>query len=269
MSTALDRLFEQLRSENRAALIGYMPAGFPTNAACVEVITAMIEGGVDAIEIGFPYSDPVMDGPVIQEASEQALRQGTSAQDVMEIVGSVSALAPTLVMTYWNPIERFGVENFARELTAHGGSGTITPDLTVEESGAWIDATTKHSANRVYVVAQSTSDARLKLVAEASTGFIYAASLMGVTGTRTSMSSGAKELVLRLRSVTKKPVAVGLGVSTPEQAKEVASYADGVIVGSAFIKILQQAPDFATGVAQVRELAMNLSAAIKEEAMTR
>ena len=269
MSTALDTLFTQLKVENRAALIGYMPAGFPTNEGCVEVIKAMIDGGVDAIEIGFPYSDPVMDGAVIQEASEQALRQGTTAQDVMRTVGAVSALAPTLVMTYWNPIERFGVENFVRELTAHGGSGTITPDLTIEESGPWLQATNDHAANRVYVVAQSTSDARLKQVADASSGFIYAASLMGVTGTRTTISSGAKELVTRLRAVTDKPVAVGLGVSTPEQAKEVAAYADGVIVGSAFIKALQQAPDLATGIEKVRELAIKLATAIKEEAMTR
>jgi len=269
MSTALEQLFVRLRAENRAALIGYMPAGFPTNSDCVSVLRAMIEGGVDAIEIGFPYSDPVMDGPVIQAASEQALRQGTNAKDVMDIVGQVSPLAPTLVMTYWNPIERFGVENFVRELTAHGGSGTITPDLTIEESSSWISATDAHHANRVYVVAQSTSDARLSQVAQASSGFIYAASLMGVTGTRTSISTGAKELVTRLRGATDKPVAVGLGVSTPEQAKEVAAYADGVIVGSAFIKALQEAPNLAAGITAVRELAQNLAQAIKEEAATR
>jgi tryptophan synthase alpha chain len=265
MSTALEKLFVESRAAHRAILIGYMPAGFPTQAGCISIIEAMIEGGVDAIEIGFPYSDPVMDGPVIQAASEQSLRQGTSSADVMATVGAVSALAPTLIMTYWNPIERYGVENFVSDLVAHGGSGVITPDLTVEESAPWIGSTLRHGANRVFVVALSTGPDRLKRVADASSGFIYAASLMGVTGTRTSVSVGAKELVARLREVTDKPVAVGLGVSTPEQAREVAQYADGVIVGSAFIKVVQESPSLEIAVERVRELARALKAAISQE----
>ncbi len=265
MTTPLEDLFVKKRSEKRAALIGYMPAGFPTQEGCIEIIKAMIAGGVDAIEIGFPYSDPVMDGPVIQAASELSLRQGTTAQEVMATVAAVSDFAPTLIMTYWNPIERYGVENFARDLVANGGSGVITPDLTVEESDPWMQASVEHDANRVFVVALSTSDERLKKVAANSSGFIYAASLMGVTGVRDSVTSGAKDLVARLRTVTEKPVAVGLGVSTPEQAREVAQYADGVIVGSAFIKLVQEAPTLDSAVARVRELAQALSAAIAEE----
>jgi len=268
-ATSLDQLFAKLGSEKRAALIGFMPAGFPTQEGCIEIIKAMIDGGVDAVEIGFPYSDPVMDGPVIQAASEQSLRQGTKARDVMEIVGAVSSLAPTLIMTYWNPIERYGVEKFVSDLVSQGGSGTITPDLTVEESAQWIESTNDHGANRVFVVALSTSPDRLVRVAEASTGFIYAASLMGVTGTRTSMSAGARDLVERIRAVTSKPVAVGLGVSTPEQAREVASYADGVIVGSAFIKAIAESASHEEALHRVKELAQSLSAAIKEEAMNR
>lgn len=262
MSTPLEALFERTRSENRAALIGFIPAGFPSFEGGVEIIRAMIDGGVDAIEVGFPYSDPVMDGPIIQAASEQSLAQGTTAHDVMATVAAVSPYAPTLIMTYWNPIERYGVGAFVSDLNHAGGSGVITPDLTVEESASWLTATLEHGRNRIFVVAPSTSDERLEKVVSATSGFIYAASLMGVTGTRTSVSSGAQELVTRLRRITEKPIAVGLGVSTPEQAHEVAQYADGVIVGSAFIRAIQDAPSQQAAVAAVTELAKNLAAAM-------
>lgn len=259
MGTALEELFLRTKSENRAALIGYLPAGFPTQQGCIDALSAMVEGGVDAIEIGYPYSDPVMDGPVIQAAAETSLRNGTGAAEVFAAVGAVAKIAPTVVMTYWNPIEKYGVREFLEELKRNGGSGVITPDLTVEESDTWIEGSEAVGTNRIYVVAPSTSQVRLQKVTAATSGFVYAASLMGVTGTRTSVSSSARELVSRLREVSGLPIAVGLGVSTPEQAHEVAQYADGVIVGSAFIRLLQEAGSPEDGVRKVRLLALELS----------
>jgi len=259
MSTPLDELFVRTRSENRAALIGYLPAGFPSQQGCIDALTAMVEGGVDAIEIGYPYSDPVMDGPVIQAAADTSLRNGTGAAEVMTTLAAIAKIAPTVVMTYWNPIERYGVDKFLADIKGNGGSGVITPDLTIEESEPWIAASRSHDTNRIYVVAPSTLEERLKRVTAATSGFVYAASLMGVTGTRTTVSSSARGLVSRLREVTDLPIAVGLGVSTPEQAREVAQYADGVIVGSAFIRLLQDASTPDAGVAQVLLLAQELS----------
>ncbi len=259
MSTPLEELFVKVRAENRAALIGYLPAGFPTQEGCIAALTAMVEGGVDAVEIGYPYSDPVMDGPVIQAAADTSLRNGTGAPEVMATLAAISKIAPSVVMTYWNPIERYGVDNFLKELKSNGGSGVITPDLTIEESEQWIASSTAHDTNRIYVVAPSTSDERLRKVTQATSGFVYAASLMGVTGTRTSVSSSAQSLVSKLRTVTDLPIAVGLGVSTPDQSREVAQYADGVIVGSAFIRLLQESSSLAEGVDKVRELAKDLS----------
>jgi tryptophan synthase alpha chain len=262
--TALDNLFTKVRAENRAALIAYIPAGFPSQAGCQRVIAAFIAGGVDAIEIGFPYSDPVMDGPTIQAAAVTSLENGTGAAEVFQALATASAQVPAVVMTYWNPIEKYGVNEFSAAIAANGGSGVITPDLTIEESQGWISATDNSAINPIYVVAPSTSDARLAQVTAKCSGFVYVASVMGVTGARTSVSTGAADLVARVRKTTSLPVAVGLGVSTREQAKGVAAYADGVIVGSAFIKALQDAPDEETGLAAVTELARELSKGVRE-----
>lgn len=262
--TALDNLFTKVRAENRAALIAYIPAGFPSQAGCQRVIAAFIAGGVDAIEIGFPYSDPVMDGPTIQAAAVTSLENGTGAAEVFQALATASAHVPAVVMTYWNPIEKYGVNEFSAAIAANGGSGVITPDLTIEESQGWISATDNSAINPIYVVAPSTSDARLAQVTAKCSGFVYVASVMGVTGARTSVSTGAADLVARVRKTTSLPVAVGLGVSTREQAKGVAAYADGVIVGSAFIKALQDAPDEESGLAAVTELARELSKGVRE-----
>jgi tryptophan synthase alpha chain len=262
--TALDNLFTKVRAENRAALIAYIPAGFPSQAGCQRVIAAFIAGGVDAIEIGFPYSDPVMDGPTIQAAAVTSLENGTGAAEVFQALATASAQVPAVVMTYWNPIEKYGVNEFSAAIAANGGSGVITPDLTIEESQGWISATDNSAINPIYVVAPSTSDARLAQVTAKCSGFVYVASVMGVTGARTSVSTGAADLVARVRKATSLPVAVGLGVSTREQAKGVAAYADGVIVGSAFIKALQDAPDEESGLAAVTELARELAKGVRE-----
>jgi len=265
MTATLEQLFVKVRAENRAALIAYIPAGFPTIEGCKKAIKALVDGGVDAIEIGFPYSDPVMDGPIIQAAAEQSLAQGTGAADVFSALKcATDAGVAAVVMTYWNPIERYGVDEFAKSIADNGGSGVITPDLTIEESDRWIAATNKNGISPIYVVAPSTNDSRLGKVTSHCSGFIYAASLMGVTGTRTSISSGASDLVARIRKVSELPIAVGLGVSNHVQAREVAGYADGVIVGSAFIKCLLEADTEEDGLRAITELAQDLAKGVRE-----
>lgn len=251
----LHEAFARAKSENRAALIAYLPAGYPTEDGAVECIAAMVEGGVDIVEIGFPYSDPVMDGPTIQEAVNVSLVGGTKSATVINTVKRVSDLGvPALVMSYWNPIERYGVDNFAEDFHAAGGVGVITPDLTPEEAEDWIDATNSNDVDRVFLVALSSSDERIAKVANATTGFIYAGAVMGVTGARTSVSDAIEGLVAKVRRHSDLPVAVGLGVSTPEQAHEIAQYADGVIVGSAFVTAIKK-----DGPAGAKALAQALS----------
>lgn len=265
MTTHLEELFVKTRKENRAALIAYLPAGFPSISGCKEAIAALAESGVDAVEIGYPYSDPVMDGPTIQQAADISLKAGTGATEVFSTLNFAHELGlPAVVMTYWNPIEKYGVERFAREMARNGGSGVITPDLTVEESSAWRAATDAENINRIFVVAPSTTDDRLARVTEQCSGFVYAASLMGVTGTRDALSSGGRDLVQRVRKVTALPVAVGLGVSNRAQAREVASYADGVIVGSAFIQALLEAKDLHSGLTDLKVLAKDLAVGVRE-----
>jgi tryptophan synthase alpha chain len=242
----LSEVLSAARAEGRAALIGYLPAGYPSAQGAVDAVAAMVDGGVDVVEIGLPYSDPLMDGPTIQEAVEGALRAGTTTDDVLETIQAVAAAgAPTLVMSYWNPIERFGPKRFAEALAAAGGAGVITPDLTPDEAARpgtdWLTATDAAGLDRVFLVAPSSTDARLRYTADHCRGFVYAASTMGVTGTRASVGEAARTLVERMRGVTDLPVCVGLGVSSGAQAAEVAAFADGVIVGSAFVRALLDA----------------------------
>lgn len=262
--TTLTEAFDRARAEGRAALIGYLPAGFPDREQSVRLMRAMVESGVDIVEVGLPYSDPLMDGPVIQAAANQALANGTTPADVIAVAGEVARTdAAVVVMSYWNPIEKYGVDNFAEQLAQVGGRGVITPDLTPEEAADWTQATIEHGIDRIFLVAPSSTDQRLAAVAGASSGFVYAASTMGVTGARSTVSGSAEALVARTRRVTDLPIAVGLGVSTGEQASEIAHYADGVIVGSAFIRLVQEAatPEDAEG--QVRALAGELSAGVR------
>jgi len=260
--SSLRSSFEAARARDSALLVGYLPAGFPSVDGCIAAAVAMVEAGVDVVEIGLPYSDPVMDGPVIQEAVEHALQAGVRIADVFATVAAVAKTgAPTLVMTYWNPVERYGVERFAQDLAAAGGAGVITPDLTPEESAAWTAAAQAAGLETVFLVAPSSPVERINKVAEVTTGFIYAASTMGVTGARASVGVKAHELVERIRARSTSPVAVGLGVSAPDQAREVAAYADGVIVGSAFIRLLIDAESEAAGTQAVADLAGQLAAA--------
>ena len=260
----LSEVLAAAKAEGRAALIGYLPAGFPSVEGSIDACRAMIEGGVDIVEVGLPYSDPQMDGPVIQQAVQAALDARVNTLDVLRVVEGVAATgAPTLVMSYWNPIERFGVERFAERLAGAGGAGTILPDLIPEEAGDWIAAADAHGLDRVFLVAQTSTPERISLTTGVCRGFVYAASLMGVTGTRTAVDSAARGLVERTRKATDLPVCVGLGVSNGAQAAQVAAFADGVIVGSAFVRRLLEASNPETGLKAVRELAEELSEAVR------
>ena len=242
VTSAVTTAFGKAAADNRAALVGYLPAGFPSVEGAIEAARVMAAAGADVIEIGLPYSDPLMDGPVIAEAVQRALAAGTRVADVLRTVEAVAASGvAVLVMTYWNPVDRYGVPAFARDLAAAGGSGLITPDLTIEESGAWLDAAAQHNLDRVFLVAPSSTGERIAQVTRVCRGFVYAASLMGITGTRDAVSSDAPGLVARTREHTHLPVAVGLGVSNGAQAAQVAAFADGVIVGSAFVRRLLEA----------------------------
>jgi tryptophan synthase alpha chain len=263
-ASAVTRSFATAAAEGRAALIGYLPAGYPSVDGAADAAKAMVESGVDILEIGLPYSDPLMDGPVIQEAVHQALIRGVHVKDVLRTVETVASTgAAVLIMTYWNPISRYGVSAFARDLASAGGCGLITPDLPPEEAGDWLDAARTHALDRVFLVAPSSTDERIALITSVCGGFVYAASVMGITGARTSVGTAAAGLVGRVRQHTDLPVAVGLGVSTAAQAAEVASFADGVIVGSAFVKRLLDAPDPAAGRVAVSALAAELATGVR------
>ncbi|MBS2938236.1 tryptophan synthase subunit alpha [Nocardioides sp. J2M5] len=257
--------FEKARAEDRAALIGYLPAGFPSVDGSIAALRTMVEAGCDAIEIGLPYSDPVMDGPTIQAAAQQALDAGTRTRDVIDVVQAVAETGvPTLVMTYWNPVERYGVERWATDLAGAGGAGLITPDITPDHGGEWVEAADAHDLDKVFLVAPSSTDERIAMTAAASRGFVYAAAVMGVTGARDATSDLAGPLVQRVRATGDIPVAVGIGVSNGDQAAEVAGYADGVIVGSAFVRALLDHPgDEAAGLAALRALTEDLAGGVR------
>jgi tryptophan synthase alpha chain len=246
------------RAQGRAALVGYLPVGFPDLAASIAAVKAMVEGGVDVVELGLPYSDPLMDGPIIQAAVDTALRGGTRTRDVLTAVEQVAATgAPVLVMTYWNPIDRYGVDRFAADLAGAGGAGLITPDLVPDEGADWVAASEAHDLDRVFLVAPSSTDARLRSTVGACRGWVYAASTMGVTGIRAQVSDAAQDLVARTRAAGAERVCVGLGVSSGDQAATVAGYADGVIVGTAFVRALHD------GIGAVRALAEELADGVR------
>ena len=239
---SVKQAFDRARAEDRAALVGYLPAGFPDVAGGIDALRAMVDAGVDVVEIGLPYTDPVMDGPTIQAAAQQALDGGVRIADVFRTVEAVAATGvPTLIMTYWNPVERYGVDRFADELAGAGGAGLITPDLTPDFAPEWIEAADARDLDKVFLVAPSSTDERIAFTTAHCRGFVYATAVMGVTGARATTSELAGPLVARTKAVTDLPVGVGLGVSTGDQAAEVAAYADGVIVGSAFVRALLDA----------------------------
>ncbi|AHI00398.1 tryptophan synthase subunit alpha [Kutzneria viridogrisea] len=255
---SLAELFTATREQGRAALVGYLPAGYPTAAGSKSMLRAMVDGGCDLVEVGVPYSDPVMDGPTIQAAATQALEAGFRLRDVFEVVESISSAGGrAVVMTYWNPVNRYGVDAYARDLAAAGGLGIITPDLIPDEADEWLAASTEHGLDRIFLVAPSSTEERIARTAKASSGFLYATSVMGVTGARDVVSSAAPELVRRVRAHTDLPVGVGLGVRNGAQAAELAAFADAVIVGSAFVSKV------AEGEQAVADLAAELAQGVR------
>ncbi len=268
MTTAVagvDEVFARCRSEDRAALVGYLPVGFPTVAGSIAAMRVLVEAGCDVVEVGIPYSDPLMDGPVIQDAAAAALARGARVDDVFDAVAAVRAAGATpLVMTYWNLVLHRGVERFAADLAAAGGAGLITPDLIPDEADDWVAASDRHGLDRVFLVAPSSTPERLVRVTAACRGFVYAASTMGVTGARASVDADAAGLVERVRAVTDLPVCIGLGVSTREQAAEIASYADGVIVGSAMVRALSGEGELSERLDALRTLTTDLSRGVRE-----
>jgi len=258
MSTLADAL-GKAKAEGRAALVGYLPVGYPSVDLSIDAMLAMVAGGCDVIEVGVPYSDPVIDGPTIQAAAEPAVRAGVGITEVLRAVRAVAdSGAAAVVMSYWNPIDRYGVARFAADLAAAGGAGVITPDLIPDEATDWIAASDEHGLDRVFLVAPSSTDARIVSTTAASRGFVYAAAVMGVTGARESVGSAARDLVERVRSLAPDiNVCVGLGVSNGAQAAEIGAFADGVIVGSAFVRRMLDSPD-AGGVKAVGEFAAEL-----------
>ena len=257
--------FDKARADGRSVLVGYLPAGFPDVAGGIDALRVMVDSGCDVIEVGLPYSDPVMDGPTIQAAAQQALERGFRTPDVLRTVEAVAGTGvPAVIMTYWNPVERYGVERFAADLADAGGAGLITPDLTPDSGPEWIAAADQHDLDKIFLVAPSSTDERIAMTVGASRGFVYATAVMGVTGARKASSDLAGPLVKRARGLTDLPIGVGLGVSNGDQAAEVAGYADGVIVGSAFVRVLlDHADDRPAGLRALASLTVDLAAGVR------
>ncbi|MGY4651507.1 tryptophan synthase subunit alpha [Mycobacterium sp. URHB0021] len=255
----LASLFGSCRTEGRAALIGYLPTGFPDVPTSISAMTALVESGCDIIEVGIPYSDPGMDGPTIAAAADAALRGGVRVRDTLAAVEAISkAGGHAVVMTYWNPVLHRGIDTFARDLASAGGLGMITPDLIPDEAGEWLQVSDAHDLDRIFLVAPSSTPERLAMTIEASRGFVYAASTMGVTGARDAVSVAAPTLVTRVKAVSDIPVGVGLGVRSREQAAQIGAYADGVIVGSALVSALKE------GIPAVRSLTKELADGVRQ-----
>ncbi|MCW2650682.1 MAG: trpA [Mycobacterium sp.] len=256
----LAELFAACSTQDRSALIGYLPTGYPNVPTSIDAMRALVESGCDVVEVGVPYSDPGMDGPTIARATEAALDVGVRVRDSLAAVEAISgAGGRAVVMTYWNPVLHYGVDAFARDLAAAGGLGMITPDLIPDEADEWLAASDRHGLDRIFLVAPSSTPQRLASTVHASRGFVYAASTMGVTGARDVVSHAAPELVSRIKEVSDIPVGVGLGVRSGEQAAEIAAYADGVIVGSALVSALGDG-----GVEQVRILTQELAGGVRQ-----
>lgn len=244
------------KAAGRTGLVAFLPAGYPSVDECVEAVVAAAENGADVIELGLPYTDPVMDGPVIQAATQTALQAGFRVADVFDIIRRVTQRtdAAVLVMTYWNLVDRMGVDEFARRLAEAGGAGLVTPDLVPEEAGAWMEASDRHGLDRVFLTAPSSTDERVRLTVDSSRGFVYAVSVMGVTGTRDAVSTVAETVVRRAQDTGAEHVCVGLGVSQAAHVREIGAYADGAIVGTALVRALTDGGPQAVG-ALARELA--------------
>lgn len=257
MSSRVAAAIDAAHAAGRGAFVGYLPLGFPDLATSIDAAVALAEAGADVLELGPPYSDPVMDGTVIQEATQTALAAGFRLRDTFTAVREIAARVdvPILVMTYWNPVLQYGVDRFADDLLAAGGAGLITPDITPDAAPDWIAASERTGLDRVFLAAPTSTDERLRMIAESSTGFVYTVSTMGITGERAELDAAARTLVGRLREHGAGHACVGIGISTPDQVAGVIDYADGAIVGTALVRALRDG-----GVAELSTTARALAA---------
>lgn len=267
--TSSGQAYQQARAEGRGALVGYLPVGYPSVPGSIDAMRAICEGsqgrGVDLVEIGAPYSDPMMDGVTIQHAGTRALERGVRTSDTMKAVEAVRSFGtPAVVMTYWALVDAYGVDAYARDLANAGGSGLITPDLVPDEAQDWMEASEKYGLDRIFLIAPSSTDERLKMTTDASRGWVYTTSVMGVTGVRDEASGAAEALVARARQVTDLPLGIGLGVSNGDQAAEVCRYADGAIVGSALVNCLIENERIGSDdLTRLREVTEDLAAGVR------
>ncbi len=259
MSVTSDTL-KSNSDKGKDSLIGYFPIGYPSLEASIEAAVAMCEEGVDVLELGVPYSDPVMDGVVIQEATQEALQNGFKLRTLFPALKEITSRVdtPILVMTYWNPVLQYGVEKFASELKDSGGAGLITPDLIPDEAGLWLEQSDKHDLDRVFLATPTSTQERVDTATRLSRGFVYAVSTMGITGARKEVDQNARRVVASVRAANENQnVAVGIGISTADQASQVNEYSDGAIVGSVFVRAYQQGGITALR-AKVREIVVGL-----------
>ena len=253
----VENAIRQAQAEGRGAFVGYLPIGYPDLQTSIDAALTLARNGVDIIELGPPYSDPVMDGAIIQEATQHALANGFKMRDLFTAVAAITAETdvPVVVMTYWNPVVQYGVDRYADDLLAAGGAGLITPDITPEAAGDWIAASERTGLDRIFLAAPTSTDERLDLVITSSTGFVYTVSTMGITGERAALDRAARTLVERLRARDPEVRAcVGIGISTPAQVAGVVEYADGAIVGTALVRALRDG-----GVSALAEVTRNLA----------
>lgn len=246
MNSAISKAFERLARENRAALITYFTAGYPSLADTQRLVAEAARNGADLIEIGIPFSDPVADGATVQRASEAALKNGVTLDDCVSLVAQIrsekgwASETPILFMSYYNPLHKYGVERFAHDCAISGVNGLIIPDLPPEEAGELKSACEQHNLDLIFLVAPTSTDARLKVVASSASGFIYCVSLAGVTGARAEMGKSVGELIRRAREHTSLPLVVGFGISRPDHVAEVAAMSEGAVVGSALIDLIER-----------------------------
>jgi tryptophan synthase alpha chain len=262
--TRIGRLFERLRREGRPALIAYLTAGDPSPDRTPALVAALERGGADLIELGVPFSDPIADGPVIQRGSDRALKAGTTVSTVLDIAAKIRRQSeiPLLLFTYMNPILRYGLEKLARDAVAHGIDGCLLTDLSVEEAEPYVQAMRQAGLDTVFLAAPTSTQRRMELVANYSTGFVYLVSRTGVTGERATVSDAVGPLVSAMRKVTDLPLAVGFGISTADQVRQVGAIADGVAVGTAVVRVIEENAASADLEAKLEALARELASGL-------
>lgn len=252
----IENTFKELKQTGRKALIPYLMAGDPSLDATKQFVSELEEAGADIIELGVPFSDPLADGPVIQRAHERALQKGISLKKVIALVKKIrqSSHIPLILMTYYNPVFKFGVETFIKEAADSGVDGVIIPDLIPDEAHDFISVARKHKIDTIFLLAPTSTLERIKRVVKVSTGFIYYVSITGITGAKLAIGDPMKDTLKLIKSNTNKPVAVGFGISNPEEAAEVSKLAEGVIIGSAIVRLITEGKDIKDFVKKIKEM---------------